>query len=173
MKSFIASLRLQKDNPKFLMAQFQALSTQIPILYVLLIINSLAVAITHIKTAPLWLSLYIPTGLSVACLFRLCWWEINGKENVTPERAYKVMRVTIAGSCILTIAFGAWAVALYSYGNAYQQGQIAYFLVVTGISCVFCLMRCCGLSFSRYIQPSGWRPRGRAARTNKTFLECS
>lgn len=140
MKSFIASLRLQKDNPKFLMAQFQALSTQIPILYVLLIINSLAVAITHIKTAPLWLSLYIPTGLSVACLFRLCWWEINGKENVTPERAYKVMRVTIAGSCILTIAFGAWAVALYSYGDAYQQGQIAYFLVVTGISCVFCLM---------------------------------
>lgn len=140
MKSFIASLRLQKDNPKFLMAQFHALSSQIPILYVLLIINALAVAITHIKTAPLWLSLYIPTGLSVVCLFRLCWWEINGKENVTPERAYKLMRVTIVGSCILTIAFGFWAVALYSYGNAYQQGQIAYFLVVTGISCVFCLM---------------------------------
>ena len=140
MKSFIASLRLQKDNPKFLMAQFQALSTQIPILYVLLIINALSVAITHIKSAPLWLSLYIPTGLSVVCLFRLCWWEINGKENVTPERAYRLMRVTIAGSCILTVAFGLWAVALYSYGNAYQQGQIAYFLVVTGISCVFCLM---------------------------------
>jgi len=140
MKSFIASLRLQKDNPKFLMAQFQALSTQIPILYVLLIINALSVAITHIKSAPLWLSLYIPTGLSVLCLFRLCWWEINGKENVTPERAYRLMRVTIVGSCILTIAFGVWAVALYSYGNAYQQGQIAYFLVVTGISCVFCLM---------------------------------
>lgn len=140
MKSFIASLRLQKDNPKFLMAQFQALSTQVPILYVLLIINALSVAITHIKTAPLWLALYVPTGLSVICLFRLCWWEINGKENVTPERAYKLMRVTIAGSCILTVAFGFWAVALYSYGNAYQQGQIAYFLVVTGISCIFCLM---------------------------------
>ncbi|MGV2101271.1 MULTISPECIES: putative bifunctional diguanylate cyclase/phosphodiesterase [unclassified Rhizobium] len=140
MKSFIASLRLQKDNPKFLMAQFQALSTQIPILYVLLIINALSVAITHIKTAPLWLALYIPTGLSVVCLFRLCWWEINGKENVTPERAYKLMRFTIVGSCILTVAFGFWAVALYSYGNAFQQGQIAYFLVVTGISCIFCLM---------------------------------
>ena len=51
MKNFIASLRLQKDNPKFLVAQFKALSSQIPILYVLLVINALAVAITHIKSA--------------------------------------------------------------------------------------------------------------------------
>jgi diguanylate cyclase (GGDEF)-like protein len=140
MKNFIASLRLQKDNPKFLVAQFKALSSQIPILYVLLVINALAVAITHIKSAPLWLSLYIPVGLSIVCVFRLCWWEICGKENVTPERALRLMKVTQVGATILTIGFGGWAVALYQYGDASQQGQIAYFLVVTGISCVFCLM---------------------------------
>ena len=140
MKNFLASLRLQKDNPTFLTAQFQALSAQIPILYVLLVINALAVAITHIKSAPLWLSLYIPVGLSIVCVFRLCWWEINGKENITPERAYRLMKITIVGASILTLAFGGWAVALYQYGDAFQQGQIAYFLVVTGISCVFCLM---------------------------------
>ncbi|MBB3460617.1 bifunctional diguanylate cyclase/phosphodiesterase [Rhizobium sp. BK377] len=140
MKNFIASLRLQKDNPKFLVAQFKALSSQIPILYVLLVINALAVAITHIKSAPLWLSLYIPVGLSIVCVFRLCWWEISGKENVTPERALRLMKVTLAGAVILTIGFGGWAIALYQYGDASQQGQIAYFLVVTGISCVFCLM---------------------------------
>ncbi|MBB3312953.1 diguanylate cyclase (GGDEF)-like protein [Rhizobium sp. BK196] len=140
MKNFIASLRLQKDNPKFLVAQFKALSSQIPILYVLLVINALAVAITHIKSAPLWLSLYIPVGLSIVCVFRLCWWEISGKENVTPERALRLMKVTLSGAVILTIGFGGWAIALYQYGDASQQGQIAYFLVVTGISCVFCLM---------------------------------
>ena len=140
MKNFLASLRLQKDNPTFLTAQFQALSTQIPILYVLLVINALAVAITHLKSAPLWLSLYIPVALSIVCVFRLCWWEIRGKENITAERAYRLMKVTIAGASILACAFGGWAVALYQYGDAFQQGQIAYFLVVTGISCVFCLM---------------------------------
>ncbi|MBW9051812.1 putative bifunctional diguanylate cyclase/phosphodiesterase [Rhizobium mesosinicum] len=140
MKNFIASLRLQKDNPKFLVAQFKALSSQIPILYVLLVINALAVAITHIKSAPLWLSLYIPVGLSIVCVFRLCWWEISGKENVTPERALRLMKVALVGAVILTIGFGGWAIALYQYGDASQQGQIAYFLVVTGISCVFCLM---------------------------------
>ncbi|XAZ24008.1 EAL domain-containing protein [Sinorhizobium sp. B11] len=140
MKNFIASLRLQKDNPKFLVAQFKALSSQIPILYVLLVINALAVAITHIRSAPLWLSLYIPVGLSIVCVFRLCWWEISGKENVTPERALRLMKITLAGAVILTIGFGGWAIALYRYGDASQQGQIAYFLVVTGISCVFCLM---------------------------------
>ncbi|MBP2447504.1 putative bifunctional diguanylate cyclase/phosphodiesterase [Rhizobium leguminosarum] len=140
MKNFLASLQLQKDNPTLLMAQFRALSSQIPILYVLLVINSLAVAITHLKSAPLWLSLYIPVALSVLCVFRLCWWEIRGKVNVTAERAYRLMKITISSAGILTIAFGSWAIALYQYGDASQQGQIAYFLVVTGISCIFCLM---------------------------------
>ncbi|MGO8220185.1 putative bifunctional diguanylate cyclase/phosphodiesterase [Rhizobium ruizarguesonis] len=140
MKNFLASLQLQKDNPTLLLAQFRALSSQIPILYVLLIINALAVAITHLKSAPLWLSLYIPVTLSVVCVFRLCWWEIRGKEDVTAERAYRLMKLTMAGAGILTVAFGGWAIALYQYGDASQQGQIAYFLVVTGISCIFCLM---------------------------------
>ena len=172
MKKFLASLQLQKDNPTLLTAQFRALSSQIPILYVLLVINALAVAITHLESAPLWLSLYIPVALSIVCVFRLCWWEIRGKENVTAERAYRLMKITISGAAILTVAFGGWAIALSQYGDASQQGQIAYFLVVTGISCIFCLMhlpmaaalttvitfsamRCWGLSFSRYIQPSG------------------
>ncbi|OCJ17613.1 diguanylate cyclase [Rhizobium sp. AC44/96] len=140
MNSFLASLRLQKDDPDFLKSQYKALASQIPILYVLLIINVLAVAITHIGTAPVWLSLYVPIGLSVTCLLRLCWWEIHGRDEVTAERAMTLMRITVVAAAVLTCAFGAWAVALYQYGNAYQQGQIAYFLVVTGISSVFCLM---------------------------------
>nr|WP_245472084.1 hypothetical protein [Rhizobium jaguaris] len=46
-------MRLQKENPTFLVAQYKALSSQIPVLYILLIINALAVAITHIRTAPM------------------------------------------------------------------------------------------------------------------------
>ncbi|KAA0699466.1 EAL domain-containing protein [Neorhizobium sp. P12A] len=140
MKSLLSGLRLQKDNPKFLLAQYDALSAQIPILYVLLVINALSVAITHIHAAPLWLALDIPVALSVVCVFRIIWWQMNGKGRLDAERAYKVMRRTIYVSGVLTVGFGGWAIALYQYGNPFQQGQIAYFLVVTGISCIFCLM---------------------------------
>jgi diguanylate cyclase (GGDEF)-like protein len=140
MKNFLSGLRLQRENPKFLVAQFDALSQQIPILYILLVINALAVAITHIHTAPFWLALDIPVALSIVCVFRIIWWQTHGKGMVDAEQAYRVMRRTIVVSGILTIGFGGWAIALYQYGNAYQQGQIAYFLVVTGISCIFCLM---------------------------------
>ncbi len=58
-----------KENPTFLVAQYKALSSQIPVLYILLVINALAVAITHIHTAPMWLALYVPVGLSVLCVF--------------------------------------------------------------------------------------------------------
>jgi diguanylate cyclase (GGDEF)-like protein len=140
MKNLISGMRLQRDNPKFLVAQYDALSSQIPILYILLIINALAVAITHIHTAPLWLALYVPVGLSVVCIFRIAWWQGNGKGTLNADQAYRVMHRTIYAAGILTFGFAGWAVALYQYGNAYQQGQIAYFLVVTGISCIFCLM---------------------------------
>ncbi|MFS8114844.1 EAL domain-containing protein [Rhizobium jaguaris] len=140
MRNLLSGLRLQKENPTFLVAQYKALSSQIPVLYILLIINALAVAITHIRTAPMWLALYVPVGLSILCIFRIVWWQIHGQDSISADRAYRVMHRTIILAGVLTFAFGAWAVALYQYGNAYQQGQIAYFLVVTGISCVFCLM---------------------------------
>ncbi|MBB3455644.1 diguanylate cyclase (GGDEF)-like protein [Rhizobium sp. BK313] len=140
MRNLLSGLRLQKENPTFLVAQYKALSSQIPVLYILLVINALAVAITHIHTAPMWLALYVPVGLSVLCVFRIVWWQIHGQDCISGDRAYRVMRRTIVLAGVLTFAFGAWAVALYQYGNAYQQGQVAYFLVVTGISCVLCLM---------------------------------
>src|SRR5689334_241191 len=108
MKSLLSGLRLQKDNPKFLVAQYDALSAQIPILYVLLVINALSVAITHIHAAPLWLALDIPVALSVVCVFRIIWWQMNGKGHLDAERAYKVMRRTIYVSGILTVGFGGW-----------------------------------------------------------------
>ncbi|WFU09459.1 EAL domain-containing protein [Rhizobium sp. CB3090] len=140
MRNLLSGLGLQKEHPTFMVAQYKALSSQIPVLYILLIINALAVAITHIHTAPMWLALYVPVGLSVLCVFRIIWWHMHGQDPVSADRAYSVMRRTVVLAGVLTLAFGTWAVALYQYGNAYQQGQISYFLVVTGISCVFCLM---------------------------------
>src|ERR1700712_1917999 len=108
MKSVISGMRLQRDNPKFLVAQYDALSSQIPILYILLIINALAVAITHIHAAPLWLSPFRPGGLVLVCIFRIAWWQVNGKGPLNPEKAYRVMRRTIFAAGILTSAFAVW-----------------------------------------------------------------
>ncbi|WFU02390.1 hypothetical protein QA648_00990 [Rhizobium sp. CB3171] len=140
MRNLLSGLRLQKENPTFLVAQYKALASQIPVLYILLIINALAVVITHIHTAPMWLAVYVPVSLSILCVFRIVWWQLHGQDPIDADRAYSVMRRTVVLAGALTLAFGIWAVALYQYGNAYQQGQISYFLVVTGISCVFCLM---------------------------------
>src|SRR5262245_21696276 len=95
MQNLLSGFRLQKDNPKFLVAQYNAVSSQIPILYILLIINALAVAITYIRTAPMWLALHVPVAMSVVCIFRIAWWQMNGKDTADAEKAYKVMRRTI------------------------------------------------------------------------------
>jgi len=130
----------RRDDSKLLLAQFEALSTRVPILYMLLVINAVAVSMTHIGTAPLWLAAYLPVLMSILCIIRLLWWQTRRRVPVTPEAAYRYLRRTERLAGILTLGFASWAVGLYQYGDAYQQGQIAYFLVVTGISCIFCLM---------------------------------
>jgi diguanylate cyclase (GGDEF)-like protein len=131
---------LRRDQPKLLRAQVEALKVRVPILYVLLITNAAAVAATHIGTAPLWLATYIPGFLSLVCIIRIFWWKKLKPSAISVNQACSILNRTTALAVVLTIVFGVWAIALYTYGNAYQQGQIAYFLVVAGISCVFCLI---------------------------------
>ncbi|WP_245303815.1 putative bifunctional diguanylate cyclase/phosphodiesterase [Agrobacterium bohemicum] len=40
----------------------------------------------------------------------------------------------------ISIAFTLWSFLLYPYGDAYQQSHIAFYMAITVISCIFCLM---------------------------------
>jgi diguanylate cyclase (GGDEF)-like protein len=132
--------RVDSGDARLSVAQFEALSRQIPVLYVLLIVNAAALSYTHHASAPALLSLYIPGALCGICLFRLIAWLLRTRS--VPDAAFAVakMRKTVVLAAILAVAFGAWAVSLYPYGDAYQQSHIAYFLSIAGISCIFCLM---------------------------------
>ena len=63
-------LRVPADNPELMRAQFDAFSKQIPLLYFILIINSLAVAYTFVPLAPTWLTMAVPTLLFAVAAFR-------------------------------------------------------------------------------------------------------
>ncbi len=131
---------LRRDQPKLLFAQVEALKVRVPIVYVLLITNAAAVSATHIGTAPFWLAAYIPGIIGLLSVMRIFWWKKLNLFGISVDEACDILNRTTRLAVGLTIIFAAWAVALYTYGNAYQQGQIAYFLVVAGISCVFCLI---------------------------------
>ncbi|MFZ8398905.1 hypothetical protein ACO1L5_14065, partial [Staphylococcus aureus] len=38
------------------------------------------------------------------------------------------------------IGFTAWSFALFPYGDPYAKSQVAFYMAVTVIGCIFCLM---------------------------------
>lgn len=128
------------DAPELTLAQWRALSRQIPLLYAMLISNTLIVSWTHLDVAPVALVVYIPSILTVMCAVRmLLWWRARNA-HVSVAKARKGLLAMIWLGAILAIGFTSWSLSLFAYGDAYQKSQIAFYMGITTIGCMFCLM---------------------------------
>lgn len=126
------------DDPDLVQAQARAFSRQVPLMYCILLVNSLALAVTH-QSAPVFLRLYVPGALAIACILRVTMWWRSRNRDVTYEEARRRLTGTIRISGVLGIGFSAWALSLYPYGDAYQQTHVAFYMAVTSICCAFSL----------------------------------
>lgn len=127
------------DNPDLVQAQARAFSRQVPLMYGMLLVNSLVLAVTH-PTAPDLLRLYIPGLLSAICIARLLMWWRSRHGGITYAKAKRLLGSTVWAAAILGVGFSSWALSLYPYGSAYAQSHIAFYMGITSIGCVFCLM---------------------------------
>ena len=119
-------------------AQAQAYTRQVPVMYCILLVNTLVLAATH-GSAPDLLRLYIPGLLTVASLARLLLWWRNRHHVITESQARGMLGGSVAVAGMLGVGFSLWALSLYAYGDAYQQSHVAFYMSVTSIGCVFCL----------------------------------
>jgi len=138
--SMIALFRIPSGNMELVRAQFDAFSKQIPLLYFILTTNSLTAAYTFAHFAPAWLSVYIPVCLASACFLRAIWWLRARKLTFSDAEILRHMRLTTHLAAVLTLAFTVWGLVLYPYGDPYAKGQMIFYLALTVIGCVFCLM---------------------------------
>jgi diguanylate cyclase (GGDEF)-like protein len=148
MRNLIAELKLEargvfqipRDNPELIQAKLAAFSKQVPLLYALLVSNTLALAITHMSSAPSILTVYVPGALCFVCIIRMIAWRRTRHQSFSLEQAVGKLNNAIVFSAVLGTGFSAWSLSLFPYGDAYTQGQVAFYMAVTVIGCVFCLM---------------------------------
>jgi diguanylate cyclase (GGDEF)-like protein len=133
-------LRTPRDNPELIQAKLAAFSKHVPLLYALLVSNTLALAITHMGSAPAILTVYIPATLDLVCVVRMIMWLRTRNQAWSLEQAIGKLRSTIVFAAILGVGFTAWSLSLFPYGDAYTKGHVAFFMAVTVIGCAFCLM---------------------------------
>jgi diguanylate cyclase (GGDEF)-like protein len=127
-------------DPELVRSQLQAFGRQIPLLYFILMVNTIAVAVTHYRFAPKWVVVYTPAFLCLICTIRCVnWWKARHRV-LTHEHAVSELRKTTRLASILGAGFSIWSFTLFPYGGPYEQAQVAFYMATTLVGCVFCLM---------------------------------
>jgi diguanylate cyclase (GGDEF)-like protein len=137
---FVRTFSVPTDDIDLVRAQFGAFARQIPLLYFILATNAVAVAYAFAAFGPPWMTIYIPGVLCFLCFARgVMWWRVK-PQNTPDDVAIAHMRRTNRLAFLITVAFVAWGLSLYGYGDAYAKGQVVFFIALTMISSNFCLM---------------------------------
>jgi predicted signal transduction protein with EAL and GGDEF domain len=110
-------LRLPRDNPELMQAKLAAFTRQVPMMYVIVIVNMAVLALTLSGTAPRLLTFDLPAALGVICVLRIAaWWRSRHRE-FTLDQALDRLRSSIIFASILGVAFCAWSISLLPYSN--------------------------------------------------------
>ncbi len=120
-------------------AQVASLSSQVPMLYLLLSVNSVILAISYYGTAPSALAIGFPGFLVFATLARaVVWLRLRGKK-LDVDSARRKMRSVLILAVVFSVFFVSWALMLSTYGDAYQKSHVAFYIAITVIGCIFSL----------------------------------
>jgi len=128
------------SSPALVRSQFAAFSRQLPLLYFILVTNTAAVAYTHWRTAPLWLGVIVPAVMCSFCVLRVLMWLRRQNRYYDDAVLARRLRSTLWLVGLLGVLFTAWGLLLFPYGDAYARCHVAFFMAITVIGCVFCLM---------------------------------
>ncbi|MFF8802264.1 MULTISPECIES: putative bifunctional diguanylate cyclase/phosphodiesterase [unclassified Methylobacterium] len=127
-------------DPEACIRQFAELQKQIPSLYALLSVNALALAFTHFRLAPAWLTVGFPAAMVGLCAVRAVhWWHLR-PQTMSAAEAFNRLRATSLLTILFSVLFVGWALSLNAFGGPFEQGHVAIFVAITVVACIFCLM---------------------------------
>ncbi|KJE34888.1 diguanylate cyclase [Thalassospira sp. HJ] len=139
-QGFADTLKIRTDKPELVRAQVSALSRQIPVLYMLLLANAVALAYTHYGSAPDWMTIHSVIVLGAICIFRAIAWDRAKVDVDNVEACIRHLKRIRVLAVMIAVLFTAWAITMFGYGDAFQRGHVAYFISITVVGCIFCLV---------------------------------
>jgi diguanylate cyclase (GGDEF)-like protein len=132
--------KLPLDDHELILSQATAFSRQVPLLYFIIVVNTAILAWSFVGLAPDWLTFYLPAGFIGVCLLRSSMWWTARKRALDYRTAVRLVKITVPFTMVIATCISAWALCLYGYGDAYHQAHVAFFMAISVIGCIFCLM---------------------------------
>ncbi|MFX7739855.1 hypothetical protein ABTJ99_21045, partial [Acinetobacter baumannii] len=71
---------------------------------------------------------------------RLIFWWRGRHVDPTPGMAAAALKRTNFLATPIALSFSLWSVMLFPYGDSYAQAHVAFYMGITVICCIFCLM---------------------------------
>jgi diguanylate cyclase (GGDEF)-like protein len=119
--------------------QFRILRKQVPVLYAVLLVDSISVALVLPVTISAWLRFGLPAALLALCLLRLAQWISLKAVDVTPEQAQGELRRTRFVAVVLNAGFVFWILALFAAVDPGLRAPVALLVFMGCIGTAYCL----------------------------------
>ncbi|WP_417694210.1 putative bifunctional diguanylate cyclase/phosphodiesterase [Roseibium sp.] len=140
VESILRHFKVSDLDPDLLKAQYKANTNQIPLMYFLVLVSTWGLASSFIGAAPNYLSLYLPVVLSLVAASRFVSWARLRSRRLDTRSTLKALRATNRVSGVISLVFVAWAISLTPYSDDHTRGHISFYIGITTVGCMFCLM---------------------------------
>lgn len=141
MQRLLALISTDESDRDLARAQFRALSKQMPLLYLILVFNAAAIMSSYFRSDMLLQTLAIPLAICVLAVVRgWWWWHQEGDLGLSDAEIAHQIRRTGRLAVLMTMTYVIWCYTIYPFGDTVSRGHLTFFLALTQVSTVFCLM---------------------------------
>jgi predicted signal transduction protein with EAL and GGDEF domain len=122
-----------------LVEQFRILTSQIPVLYGVLIVDSLSIAYVLPTSLPFWLRFITPAALILGSAARLTYWMQLRSAIPTAEQALAhLFKIRVLCS-VVNLGFSVWTLARFENLDAASRAAVALVVFMGSVGSAYCL----------------------------------
>ncbi|MGE3247425.1 MAG: putative bifunctional diguanylate cyclase/phosphodiesterase [Beijerinckiaceae bacterium] len=140
LSDFTDYLTSKDSSDELVRAQYAVMTRQTPLMYAILLINMAALALTLYGKAPFYLTVTIPAVFGLVCVVRAYKMATDSESRHTVAVLRRKLNLVVALAVLLGMSICAWSLALFGYGDMAGKAQVAFFIAVTIIAVITCLM---------------------------------
>ena len=123
-------IAVQKGE-EFTRAYVATLSHRLPLLYCVVLFDTLVLMASFHRSAPSFLTLWLPLPFLAAVSVRAAYWlPVNVRKRSATVLARDLSRLPALGTAVSLVPM-CWSLALYQYGSQSQQSLVHYIIAVT------------------------------------------
>ncbi|NCP22510.1 MAG: EAL domain-containing protein [Erythrobacter sp.] len=141
MRAIFQLFDLDNSDPELSREQFRSFQGHIPLLYGILLCNTVAITVTAFDRQHFARTLFSPLAICVFVIVRAIWWLRQGSaKQFDDAQIARHLGRTCAVPVVMTLIFNLWVVWVFQDAGAYARSNLTFFLALSQVSTVFCLM---------------------------------